>query len=516
VTRFCVRIHHAGYSYPRLRNVWRTADRLGYDGASLYDVLAPRAFEVWTALSVLATATRRLTAIPLVLDISYRHPALLAKMAATLDHLTGGNRLILGLGYGGNPADHLTYGFDWPSSVSTRVTRLEQDVVRIRSLWADPEHGFPPRTQGGPPILIASRGRQYGLAGVGRHADLCNVSFDLSPSEWREYQRVLAEHCRRAGRNPRDVGLTQNGVSRFLRVREISLANRPATGSKVRSSGPPKRSWNASDPTQTQVSRWPGCSCCFQICHQLARCVYLLNKYSPYTGECMPTLPFEIDPARTALLVIDMQNGFGAPEGTLGKAGFDISMTRGMIPHIQSLLDAARAVGMHVFWSRQVHYPDDRTRDQRLIPGHLARGAGRSMLCARNTWDAELIDELAPYVRPEDDVIEKHRASCFYSSTFEAKLRIHGIQMLIVTGTTASFCVDSTIREAYARDFDVLVPADAISDTEIEATRAVLRSTERFHGFVTTTEDVLAALARLRSAAAAVAKNDVSKPTAMN
>src|SRR6266566_7363030 len=208
----------------------------------------------------------------------------------------------------------------------------------------------------------------------------------------------------------------------------------------------------------------------------------------------MGTLDFDIDPQLTGLLVIDMQNGFASPDGTLGKAGMDISMTRGIIPQIQRLVDAARAAGVHIFWSRQVHYPDDKTRAQRLIPGHLARGAGRSMLCARGTWDAEIIDELQGSIRPEDDVFEKHRASCFYSSNFEARLRIHGIRMLIVTGTTASFCVDSTIREAYARDFDVIVPGDAISDTEIEATRAVLRSTERFHGFVTTTDDLVTKL----------------------
>jgi ureidoacrylate peracid hydrolase len=69
--------------------------------------------------------------------------------------------------------------------------------------------------------------------------------------------------------------------------------------------------------------------------------------------------------------------------------------------------------------------------------------------------------------------------------------------MLIVTGTTASFCVDSTIREAYARDLDVVVPGDAISNTELEATHAVLRSTERFHGYVTTTDALVAKLASL-------------------
>ena len=219
----------------------------------------------------------------------------------------------------------------------------------------------------------------------------------------------------------------------------------------------------------------------------------------------MAAIDFDIDPSLTGLLVIDMQNGFASPVGTLGKAGMDISMTLAIIPQIQRLVAAARAAGVHVFWSRQVHYPDDKTRQQRLIPGHLARGAGRSMLCARGTWDAEIVDELAPLIRPEDDIIQKHRASCFYSTNFEAELRIHGIRLLIVSGTTSSFCVDSTIREAYARDFDVIVPADAISDTEIEATRAVLRSTERFHGFVTTTDELVAKLesvARSRGAAA--------------
>jgi ureidoacrylate peracid hydrolase len=211
----------------------------------------------------------------------------------------------------------------------------------------------------------------------------------------------------------------------------------------------------------------------------------------------MTPFTFDIDPSQSALLVIDMQNGFAAQSGTLGAAGLDISMTRSIIPNIQRLVDAGRDAGLHVFWSRQVHYPDDKTRTQRLIPGHLARGSGRSMLCARGTWDAEIIDELQPYVREADDVFEKHRASCFYSSNFEARLRIHGIRLLIVTGTTASFCVDSTIREAYARDFDVIVPGDAISDTEPEAARAVLRSTERFHGFVTSTDELVNALQRI-------------------
>jgi alkanesulfonate monooxygenase SsuD/methylene tetrahydromethanopterin reductase-like flavin-dependent oxidoreductase (luciferase family) len=225
VTRFCVRIHHAGYTFGQLRRLWQTAERLGYDGVSLYDVLARPALEVWTTLAALAASTRRIVAMPLVLDVGYRHPAMLAKMAAGLDQLTGGQRLILGLGYGGNPDDHRAYGFDWPVGVADRVARLEEQVQVMRALWRQPKadfdgrwyslanaDGFATATPGGPPVLIASRGVRHGLGGVARQADLSNVSFDLSPAEWQRYQNVLAEHCAAAGRDPREVGLTHNAT----------------------------------------------------------------------------------------------------------------------------------------------------------------------------------------------------------------------------------------------------------------------------------------------------------------
>jgi alkanesulfonate monooxygenase SsuD/methylene tetrahydromethanopterin reductase-like flavin-dependent oxidoreductase (luciferase family) len=235
VTRFCVRIHHAGYSFAQLRELWQTADTLGFDGASLYDVLAPAAFEVWTMLTVLAVHTQRLVAIPLVLDVGHRHPSVLAKMASSLDQLSGGNRLIVGLGYGGNPGAHHAYGFDWPPRVADRAARLEEYVVVLRALWScspSPSGatfagnwyqlrdaaGFPVSTTGGPPILVASRGPRYGLRGVARVADLANVSFDLGPDEWREYQSVIGKHAADAGRS-HPVGLTHNATVAIGRTR---------------------------------------------------------------------------------------------------------------------------------------------------------------------------------------------------------------------------------------------------------------------------------------------------------
>ena len=232
MTRFCVRIHHAGYAYTQLLDLWRTADALGFDGASLYDVLHQAALEVWTTLSALAMTTERLIAIPLVLDVGYRQPAIQAKMGATLDQLTGGQRLIMGLGYGGNPDAHRAYGFDWPRRVSDRVARLEEYVALLRCLWSESPSSFegtwyqlrsaqpfPVRTSGGPPILVASRGVTYGLAGVARCADLSNVSFDLSPHEWADYAAIIGRHATDAGRKPADVGLTHNATVVIGRTR---------------------------------------------------------------------------------------------------------------------------------------------------------------------------------------------------------------------------------------------------------------------------------------------------------
>ena len=117
--RFVVRIHQRGWTYPELEAVWRESERLGYDGASLYDVLGDSGPECWTALTALTAVTHRLVAVPLVLANPYRHPAVLGKMAATLDALSGG-RVILGLGAGGSAADAAAFGVSWPPARESR------------------------------------------------------------------------------------------------------------------------------------------------------------------------------------------------------------------------------------------------------------------------------------------------------------------------------------------------------------------------------------------------------------
>jgi ureidoacrylate peracid hydrolase len=207
-------------------------------------------------------------------------------------------------------------------------------------------------------------------------------------------------------------------------------------------------------------------------------------------------LDVTLDPAEVGLLVIDLQNGFCHPEGARGRAfgAQSVAEPRAIVPRVLDLVEQCRPLGVPVWFTRQVHFPGDRGRQRRRIPSHLDRRGVKLQLCMRGTWDAELLDEVKQHVASDDEVIIKHRASAFYQTTLEGELRMSGVQVLVVTGTTTSFCVDSTIRDAYARDFDVVVPAECVADTDPAAHAAVLASTERFHGVVTTVDDLMQAL----------------------
>jgi alkanesulfonate monooxygenase SsuD/methylene tetrahydromethanopterin reductase-like flavin-dependent oxidoreductase (luciferase family) len=230
--RFVVRIHQRGWTYPELETVWRESERLGYDGASLYDVLGDSGPECWTALTALTAVTHKLVAVPMVLANPYRHPAVVGKMTATLDALSRG-RVILGLGAGGSAADAAAFGVSWPPA-RDRIAALGEAVEVMRILWRGggsfggrwyqlhdapgyPGTGQPGTGQlsagrpGGPPVLIGGHGPRL-LRAAARHADLCNVGFDLSADRWRELAPLLGGYLGEAGRSRDSLGLTHNAT----------------------------------------------------------------------------------------------------------------------------------------------------------------------------------------------------------------------------------------------------------------------------------------------------------------
>jgi F420-dependent oxidoreductase-like protein len=143
---FGVKTGQGGYTYEELVRVWRAAEELGFDSAWLYDhfySLADKTqpcLEAWTTLAALAAETKRLKIGPMVTCVNYRHPALLAKMTATVDLISNG-RLILGIGAGWHEEEYRAYGYEFPDQ-SSRMRQLKEALIIIRKLWTEEPASF--------------------------------------------------------------------------------------------------------------------------------------------------------------------------------------------------------------------------------------------------------------------------------------------------------------------------------------------------------------------------------------
>ena len=221
--RFGLRVPQDVTDFAELRDIAQTAEQLGYHSLWLYDHFyhfpVPdnvTILEPWTLMSVLAGGTKTIRIGTLVLCNGYRPPALLAKMAATLDVLSGG-RLEFGYGAGWHSEEFAGYGYDFPA-VPTRIRQMEEGLTVIKKLWSDERASFAgkfyqlneafcqpkPVQQPHPPITIGGGGEQLLLRAVARHADIWNY-FPAPLPEYEHKAQVLDEHCRKLGRDPQSV-----------------------------------------------------------------------------------------------------------------------------------------------------------------------------------------------------------------------------------------------------------------------------------------------------------------------
>lgn len=173
-----------------------------------------------------------------------------------------------------------------------------------------------------------------------------------------------------------------------------------------------------------------------------------------------------IDIDETALLVVDMQNAFCHPEGTLGVSGVDVSSARSAIPVVERLIEAFRGQGRPVVWTVQAHLEHDASRSAKRLPSHTDKR--RHVSAQAGTWDAAIVDELSALADDPAMVVTKHRFGGFYQTRLEQLLRMLGVRAIFVTGTTANACIETTLREAYLRDYDVVAVTDAIGTVRAE------------------------------------------------
>jgi F420-dependent oxidoreductase-like protein len=179
--------------------------------------------DVWTTLPALAAVTERIRLGPLVSPVGYRNPALLARMAASLDVISNG-RLYLGFGAGGYQPEYEMYGFEFPARPSLRIAQMEEAVNLIRAMWTQPYTTFhgqffhveeavlepKPFQQPMPPILIGGVGEKFLLPTLARVGDACNLFGP--PAAFRRVRQVLRRYCEAEGRDEATIEKTTYDV----------------------------------------------------------------------------------------------------------------------------------------------------------------------------------------------------------------------------------------------------------------------------------------------------------------
>lgn len=180
------------------------------------------------------------------------------------------------------------------------------------------------------------------------------------------------------------------------------------------------------------------------------------------------------DTAKAAVIVVDMQNDFGAKGGMFDRAGIDISGIQKAVAHTAKVLAAARRAGVKIIYLKMGYKPDlsdlgapdsvNRVRHMRLHVGEkITTPDGKeSRILIRDTWNTDIVPELKP--EAGDEVIYKTRFSGFYETDLDARLKKLGAKHLVITGCTTSICVDSTVRDAMFRDYLCVLLADCMSE----------------------------------------------------
>lgn len=198
----------------------------------------------------------------------------------------------------------------------------------------------------------------------------------------------------------------------------------------------------------------------------------------------------ELNRQKAALIVIDMQVSFCRPEGKVAAIGLDTTACQNAIAPCSEVLEAARAAGMPVFFTRYVYEGD--YADGGVIIDHLMPELAEVNALKAGSEDAEIVPELAPL--EGEQVIDKNRPSAFFHTELESLLANAGCEQLVVCGVTTNCCVESTVRDASHRDMQVFVIEDACAELDAERHAVSLRSMDMLFADVISLEKMRQAL----------------------
>jgi len=196
-----------------------------------------------------------------------------------------------------------------------------------------------------------------------------------------------------------------------------------------------------------------------------------------------------LDGKKSALIVVDMLNGFLDDQGFMGKIGLPIGYLKETLSPVKRLVKTCRSTGIPVIFTRnnlQADYSDAGRMDD-IFPG-----AKDAKLNVGGTWDVQIHQDLNP--QPGDYIIDKTRPSAFFNTNLEGILRGNHIDTVVVCGVTTEVCVESTVRDAFFRDYWVVLVKDAVAAVDLARHEGTLRNVEFGFGRLASTNEVIAAL----------------------
>ena len=179
-----------------------------------------------------------------------------------------------------------------------------------------------------------------------------------------------------------------------------------------------------------------------------------------------------VDPRHTALVLVDMQRDFVAPDGLFGALGIDLSMYDETLPRLAGLLGAARHHGVAVVHVQNTALAEGRSDSPAQVRFNLRmhaaarRGGPPLTYTVPGTPGHEFVRELAP--EGSEPVVRKYRSSGFWGTNLDLVLRSNGIKVVVVTGCTTEGCVESTARDAMFCDYYVVVATDCVGSDDRE------------------------------------------------
>ena len=212
--------------------------------------------------------------------------------------------------------------------------------------------------------------------------------------------------------------------------------------------------------------------------------------------------PIDVELAKSAVVVVDMQNAFASKGGMLDIAGVDISDAPRVVSSIKTVLDAARQARVPVVFVQMGYKPDLSNSGGPNSPNWHKELAMNLMNCrpelkgkllTEGTWDFEIVEELKP--EPGDLVVIKTRYSGFAGTTLDSQLRTRGIRYLFFVGIATNVCVESTLRDAYFQDYwPILIADGAMPAGPASLHEATLFNVENFFGWTIHAEEFVRAM----------------------